>query len=166
MFFLVLQKKEQGNKYSNALFSFSYGYILKLNMYKQVAISELTTIHTSLQCPLQNHFAYDSVVKDYPFQQGERYITWKNKMTSEEALMYRKKYICFFFDAKYKGYPKLEPVVWYIRKAGEKKGRFWQRTKRVGEGRKVNAVESLETVYAQLYIHVYFTFIITESQSM
>lgn len=97
MFFLVLQKKEQGNKYSNALFSFSYGYILKLNMYKQVAISELTTIHTSLQCPLQNHFAYDSVVKDYPFQQGERYITWKNKMTSEEALMYRKKYICFFF---------------------------------------------------------------------
>lgn len=42
-------------------------------------------------------------------------------MTSEEALMYRKKYICFFFDAKYKGYPKLEPVVWYIRKAGEKK---------------------------------------------
>lgn len=27
----------------------------------------------------------------------------------------------FFSDAKRKGYPKLEPVVWYIRKTGGKK---------------------------------------------
>lgn len=42
-------------------------------------------------------------------------------MTSEEAPMYRKKYLCLFPDAKCKGYPKLEPVVWYSRKTGEKK---------------------------------------------